>query len=180
MKTLLFLAALLLSPAAAAQSPYKTENLMLLQPQSVLEARVPSVQALSDYIKAVQATAEGTLQNETPSPASGFIAIAVRPGAQSRVWLDFKPALPKTTSTRLAQAIQAVPPFAAKEGTVVFAIHSTLWGAKPKMAFPNPPEWSAAMEESDQPIEIGELIDRRVWPAESTGASPPDPTSQDR
>ena len=162
-----FIAALLLaafSLAAPAASPYKTQNVMLLQPDFVLKDRVQSVEALSNYLKAAETTAQSALAKESPVPTSGFIVFAVRPGAQSRVWLDFKPALPEPVATRLREAIQAIPPFPAKNGTVVFALNVTLWDATPRVGFPNPPEWDKAMQGHNEPMEIGAMVDKLVWP----------------
>ena len=80
MKFLAVLATILLSSAASAATPYRTENIMLLQPDFVLKERAPSVPALSEYIKAVQSAAGRALADEEPHPASGYLVLAVRPG----------------------------------------------------------------------------------------------------
>ena len=164
MKLLAVLASVLLSSTAYAATPYRMENLVLLQPDFVLEERAPSVQSLSEYIKAVQGAAETALADEQPNPASGYLVLAVRPAAKSMVWLDFKPALPATTATKLRTAILAVPAFEARGGVVVFALNSSLWGSPVSHDLPDPAEWSEAMEGHGDPIEIGELVDK-VWPA---------------
>ena len=79
------------------------------------------------------------------------------------VWFDFKPALPEPTTISLRAAILEVPPFEAKNGAVVLALNSALWGAPSATGFPNPPEWSKAMEGRTEPMEIGDLVDK-VWP----------------
>ena len=167
MKFFVFLVAALASFSVVAASPYKLENIMLLQPDFVLKERMPSIDSFSGYIEAVQAAAESTLSNEEPSPASGFIVLAVRPGAKSNVWLDFKPSLPEETASRLREAIHAVPPLSVKGGTVVFALNATLWDSPPAAGFPNPPEWSKAMEGHNDSIEIGALVDKFVWPIDA-------------
>ena len=164
MRLLAILASVLLSFAASAATPYRMENVMLLQPDFVLQERAPSVQSLSEYIRAVQGAAAGALADEQPSPASGYLVLAVRPGAQSMVWLDFKPNLPATTATKLRAAILAVPAFEARGGVVVFALNSSLWGSPVSQGFPNPAEWTKAMEGRSDPMEIGDLVDQ-VWPA---------------
>jgi hypothetical protein len=163
MKLLTALATVLLlgSPAFAA-TPYRMENVMLLQPDFVLKERAPSVESLSQYIKAVQGAAEKALSGEHPHPAGGYLVLAVRPGGQSMVWLDFKPHLPELIATKLRKAILEVPAFDARGGVVVFALNSSLWEAPASQSFPNPEEWSAAMEGRSEPMEIGDLVDM-VW-----------------
>ena len=164
MKFLVGLTAAIFTFAASAATPYRTESIMLLQPDFVLKERVPSIDSLSGYIKAVQSSAGQALSGTTPTPASGYLVLAVRPGGQSMVWLDFKPALPEPTAAKLRAAILSVPAFEANNGTVVFALNSSLWGGQPASGFPNPPEWSKAMEGRDEPVEIGDLVDK-VWPS---------------
>ena len=167
MKFLAILSIALVSLSAVAATPYKTESIMLLQPDSVLKERVQSTQSFADYIKASQSAAETTLSSEAPTPSSGFIIFAVRPGSQSRVWFDFNPELPVETTNRLRTAIQAVPAVPVKGGTVVFALRTTLWGAPSARGFPNPSEWSNAMKGRSEPMEVGDLVDKFVWPTEA-------------
>ena len=164
MKFLVGLTAVIFTFTAFAATPYRTESIMLLQPDFVLKERVPSIDSLSGYIKAVQSSAGHALSGTTPTPASGYLVLAVRPGGQSMVWLDFKPALPEPTAAKLRAAILSVPAFEANNGTVVFALNSSLWGGQPASGFPNPPEWSKAMGGRDEPVEIGDLVDK-VWPS---------------
>ena len=164
MKLIAVLGAMLLSFSAAAAPPYHTESIVLLQPDFVLKERVPSVQSLSEYVKAVQAAAGEALAGQEPHPACGYLVLAVRPGGQSMVWLDFKPSLPADSANRLRAAVLRVPTFASRNGVVVFALNSSLWGSPTSQGFPNPAEWSKAMEGSDEPMEIGDLVDK-VWPA---------------
>lgn len=162
-----FIAFLLLSLASVttfAATPYKTESIMLLQPDFVLQERTSSVEALSNYIKAVQAASESVLVNEPPSPTGGYVVLAVRPGGKSMAWLDFQPALPAPLADRLKTAIVAISPFQARKGVVVFALKVSLWDAPLIQSFPNPTEWGKAMEGRDEPMEIGDLMDK-VWPA---------------
>ena len=147
----------------SAGTPYQTQSIVLLQPDFVLKERVPSIDSLSGYIKAVQAATEATMGREAPSPASGFVVLAVRPGGRSMVWLDFQPALPDAVARRLTEAIQSVPPFEARGGVVVFALNATLWDAPAAQGFPNPSAWRKAMEGRSEPMEIGDLVDQ-VWP----------------
>lgn len=151
------------SVASLAATPYKTESIMLLQPDFVLTERVSSVTALSEYIKAVESACQAVLVDAQPSPAGGFLVLAVRPGGQSMTWLDFKPGLPTPLAERLKAAILRVPPFQARHGVVVFAVKASLWDAPLSHDFPSPSEWNKAMEGRGEPMEIGDLVDK-VWP----------------
>lgn len=168
MRLLALLASMLIGFTASAATPYRMDSLTLLQPDFVLKERVPSIDSLSAYIKDVQGAAAAALAEEPPHPASGHLVLAVRPGRQSMVWLDFEPDLPEATAAKLRAAILAVPAFEAREGVVVFSLNSSLWGAAASQGFPNPPEWRKAMEGHDDPVEIGELVEK-VWPADSGG-----------
>lgn len=159
----LLLLGLLCAGPVSAVEPYRTESVILLQPDFVLKERVSSVDSLSAYIKAVQSAAGAVLAEEPPSPASVFLVLAVRPGGRSMVWLDAKPGLAVRTAGKLRAAILAVPPFEARGGVVVFALNANLWGAGPAQGFPDPQEWRQAMEGRDEPVEIGELVDM-LWP----------------
>jgi len=154
----------LASFAAWAAEPYRTENIMLLQPDFVLQKRVPSVSQFSEYIKAVQGAAAAALAKAPEAPTSGQLVVAVRPGGESKVWLDFSLALPEPTASALREAVEAVPAFSAREGVVVFSLNSTLWGAAPSNRPPAPEEWQKAMEGQSGPEEIGRLVER-VWPS---------------
>jgi len=165
MKSIIALLAMLISAPTFAAQPYAMQNLMLLQPDSVLSQRV-QVDDLSHYIKSVNAAAQASLSEVAkPAPTAGFIVVAVRPGGRSKVWLDFSPALPAPVATQLAASLERVPPFQAKGGVVVFAINTALWGAAPTThPGPSPQEWKDATRGVDRPMEIGDLVDL-AWPA---------------
>ncbi|HET9205112.1 MAG TPA: hypothetical protein VFO28_02665 [Burkholderiaceae bacterium] len=160
-------AALLLACAlcvAHAADPYTKHNVVLLQPSSVLEARVVSLDAMAQYIRAVESAAkEGALAGQSTRPVAGFIVVAVQPGARSRVWLDFDQPPTFETSRQLVAKIGAVPPFEVRSGPVVFALKVGLWGAfESKRIAPSPAEWKAATRKSGQQLEIDALIEQ-VW-----------------
>lgn len=156
---------MLMALPAAAQVPYKVNSAMLLQPDFVLQERLPSVDALAGYVKAVDHAAGTALATTPATPASGWLVLAVRPGHQSMAWLDFDAALPAATAEALRTRILAVPPFAARAGVVVVALNVSLWDAPAATGFPNPPEWRAAVANDTVDIEIGALVER-VWPAQ--------------
>lgn len=168
--------AFLLAVLAATSSPsfareaYHLEHIMLLQPESVLSERIPGVQQVTDYIKAVGAAADRSLAAEPkPYESAGFIAVAVRPGGLSKVWFDISPTLPADVEARLRQALESVPAFAARNGVVVFALNVTLWGSPPTgPGSPAPTAWQDAMAGGAEPLEIGALVDK-VWPSGGPG-----------
>lgn len=164
MKIVFAFIASLLSGSVIAADPYSVQNIMLLQPDFVLEERV-DVGDLSNYIKSVNVAAATSLATAAkPSPAAGFIVIAVRPSGQSKVWLDFSPALPPALASHLRSSLEQVAPFRAKAGVIVFAINSTLWGAAATTRqSPSPTEWREAMKEKSDPMDVEELVER-VWP----------------
>src|SRR5690349_5073784 len=117
----------LASGLAMVAAPYELRSLTLLQPDEVLTARVPSAQLLAEYVKRVQAVIAATLADVSPSPSAGQVVLAVRPGAQSKAWLALSPALSPELERSITAAIEAVPPFAANEGVVVFSMDSSFW-----------------------------------------------------
>ena len=165
MKMAIALLGILVGSSASASEPYSVQNLMLLQPDFVLSERVQT-EDLSNYIKSINSAAKTILAGTVkPAPTAGFIVVAVRPGRQSKVWLDFSPALPLVVATQLRSSLERVVPFEAKDGVVVFAINSTIWGAAAtERQGPWPAEWQEAMKHADDAIEIGDLVDR-VWPS---------------
>lgn len=163
-RKLFALALLSAIPALAlAAEPFESKSIMLLQPDFILEERVPSIEALAAYLKAVQDTAAHVLADEAPIPTGGFLVLAVRPGGRSMAWLDLVPALPDAVDSKLRAAILRVPPFEARAGVVVVALKASLWGGTPSREFPHPAEWSRAMEGGSEAVEVGDLVNQ-IWP----------------
>lgn len=167
MKTLARTLSLLLcvfSGAACAADALVTFNVVLLQPDFVLQERAPDINALAGYIKAVEESGRAALIEQEQHPtSSGFIAIAVRPNQKSNVWLDFSPPLPPNVANSLVSQIRAVKPFAAHRGIVVFALKVGTWGGREvTQATPAPAEWTAVAKKVGRPLEVGELVDL-VW-----------------
>jgi hypothetical protein len=159
--------ALLCLGAALAQAaePFTKHNVVLLQSSALLEARVASVDAMAEYIRAVEAAArEAALASASKRPAAGFIVLALRPGPRARVWLDFDAPPPSfETSRALIAKIAAVPPFEVRDGPVVFALKVGLWDAfESKRLAPSPAEWKAATRRAGQQLELDALIEQ-VW-----------------
>jgi len=154
---------LLAAVAAPAAEPLTHFNVVLLQPSSVLEERVPSVDAMADYIKAVQAASrEAVLASGARQSVGGFIVVAVKPGLKSQVWLDFDTLTDLEIQQQITDRVKAVKPFDATKGPVVFALKVATWGGKEsRRTAPLPSAWKQAMQ-GQAPVEVGDLVER-IW-----------------
>ncbi len=153
----------LCNPCAQAAEPFTNFNVVLLQPGDVLEERVASVDAMAEYIKAVQsAVREAVVASGSKQSVGGFIVVAVRPGLQSKVWLDFDTLVDLELQRQIAGKIQALPPFEARKGPVVFALKVGLWGGREsKRIAPAPVEWKSAARGGER-LEVGALVEK-LW-----------------
>ncbi len=154
-----------LSHIAFASDAMRTFNIVLLQPDSVLQKRIPDVSALSAYIKAIETSVESVLQAELEHiPAGGFLVVAVKPGEKSNVWLDFGPFLIPRTAEKILAAAKGVPPLSVQDGMVAFAIKVGFWGgSEPAAMAPSPAAWKAAAKKAGHPLELDALVET-VWP----------------
>ena len=162
-----FVVALLIwlaTPLAPAAEPVTKHGVVLLQPSTVLEERVSSVDAMAAYIKAVEVAArEAALAAPLKQATGGFIVIAVKPGLRSKVWLDFDTLLDAETGRLLAAGVAAVEPFEARHGPVVFALKVSTWGGREsRRVAPSPAEWKSATQQAGRPLDIDSMI-KRVW-----------------
>lgn len=163
MRLLLLFLTLLTSCSSYAANPLQKHAIILMQPESVVQSRVPSVDALASYISAVDRSANELLATQAEGqPTSGFIVLAIR-GQRVRSWLDLTPALPEGLALQLKTALARVMPFRAKEGPVVFALSVGVWGGQATTASaPSLPEFNAATAAAGRPLEAGELVER-IW-----------------
>jgi hypothetical protein len=117
--------------SAQAAEPLIKLGIVLLQPSSVLEDRVSSVDAMAEYIKSVEAASrEAVLASALRQSAGGFIVIAVRPGQKSKVWLDFDSLLDADIGRQIVSRVTQVRPFDARKGPVVFALKVAVWDGR--------------------------------------------------
>jgi hypothetical protein len=114
--------------SATAAEPFQMNSVMLLQPESVLEERVSSVESLASFISQVQAAAAAALADMPLHPASGHLIFAGRPGGQSMVWLDVEPELPQQTASTLKSALLRVRGVEVRSGVIVFALNASFGG----------------------------------------------------
>ena len=163
MRFILLLIALSFVGAASAQSAYEMKGIVLLQPESVVQERI-SASALAPYTRSLNAAAANVFATQEHRPAGGFLVIAVRPGKQSAVWVDIRPALPTALAKELITRLRAVAAPDVSVGPVVFAIKASLWGgAAPVQHMPAPSEWTNAAQKARTPLETGELVEL-IWP----------------
>ncbi len=160
--TIFFFAAWLCASSVQAASGVTAGGVILLQPEQVIGARV-TVDKLAPYLKQVDTAATRALNAAKGVPASGgFLVVAMRPGEQSKIWLDFNPPLPQALATALVDGARAVPVPAVK-GTVVVAMkYGVGGGIAPSHPVPSPAEWKEAGKAAGVPLEIGDLVDR-IW-----------------
>jgi hypothetical protein len=149
---------------AWAAEPITRSGVVLLQPSSVLEERVASLDAMAQYIQSVESAAkEGVLASPSKRPSAGFIVVAVRPGQRARVWLDFDASPNFQTSRQIVAKVGVVTPFEARNGPVVFALKVRLWDApESRRVAPSPSEWKAATQAAGRALELDEMIEA-VW-----------------
>lgn len=165
MRSLIFIAFLFLMLVSARASEGITKfGVVLLQPDFVLQERVPDVNALVDYVRAIEAAAKSEVVASNQHPkSSGFIVVAVRPGQKSNVWLDFDPPLPSELAVAVIAKIKTIQPFQARNGAVVFSLKVGLWGSSELARIaPSPLEWKAAAQKAGRPLETGELVEL-IW-----------------
>src|SRR5262245_12116100 len=85
-RILSFLTLSLSAFAADAPKGFETDNVVLYQPNEVLEARLAAVDDLAGYIKKLQAVCTEFFATAA-TPETLNVVVAVRPGKRSRVWL---------------------------------------------------------------------------------------------
>ncbi|MFO0121971.1 MAG: hypothetical protein ACK520_05835 [Inhella sp.] len=151
--------------ASALQAAEVTrQEVLLLQPDAELRERVPSVDAYGDYVNTLRAAWFDTIQaHALPQPSAGFLVLGVRPGQQSRLWLDFRPPLPDALATALRQRTARALPPAVRFGPVLLTLKLSLDGAPwPTQASPEPASWRAAVAIAGEAIDVSDLV-QAVW-----------------
>lgn len=155
---------LLLLPTVSHAATVGKSAIVLLQPEAVLQKKNPDIAAASIYVEAAQERFARNVVAESLPPTSGFIVFAIRKGGHSNVWLDFEPALPEKIEAEALASIKAIPPFKVAEGTMVFAVMTTINGAAvPDSLVPYPDAWRAVTAGNPESFEIEALVDK-VWP----------------
>lgn len=131
-------------------------QLILLQPEYILQSRVENIPAMARYVEQVQAIVEPNLTTEY----QGYIVVAVRYDGQQRVWYDIEPAFTPNKQLDMNAKIQQLQPFEVNEGVIVFALG---YNIKESKKLPNPTQWKELMgEQSINLMEIEGLLEK-VW-----------------
>ena len=171
----LILAALFLSATYAhsqAAKGFSSDNLVLYQPNDVLQARVPSVAKLAAYVKEIERVCQAFFAEST-TPESLNLVIAVRPDKTSKVWF-ISSTHPDTPKDRVAlrENLEKLPPCEVVGGPIAFAMVSTIAGGDGKTIKPladgKPPfpkEWTDASKKKEPAVVVPDGILEDVWPA---------------
>jgi hypothetical protein len=159
---------------AETKRGFETVNIVLYHPDPVLRDRGISAEALSAYIKKLQAACVGVFADET-KPDSLDVVIAVKPGMRSRVW--FISATRSQGDSRLdslGRKLESIGPPGVLNGPVVFAISATIAGAERKppdskegFSPPTPREWEEASRKLGGQAAYPDDILQIIWPDEA-------------
>lgn len=149
-----------LHPAHAEPEPFAHVEVLLLQPEAELRARVQG-EALSRYVLALQASARQSLAAQfSRRPNAGFVVVGLRPGHAPRAWQDWDQPLPAAQSQPLRQALEATPAPEVHGGTVLVTLKASLWGGRvSSRKAPSPPEWRAAAQRAGEKLEVSRLAE---------------------
>ena len=151
---------------SATASNLETNEILLYQPNGVLERRILDAGKLAEYIVRLQSVCQSFLAGDK-TPETLDIVVAVRPGKRSRVWL--------VSSTRAADGPQRrslrkklgeVAPCEVNGGPIAFAIVARIagGGGTRSKELPMPKEWQdAASKGTNLPIPDG-ILDI-LWPS---------------
>jgi hypothetical protein len=134
------------SGGSATAQAFRLFGIVLLQPDHVLQPRMPGVEAVAAYTREVEAQLKNMIERDAlKTAAGGFIVLALKPGNEINVWLDFNPPLEGKLAQEVVSVVKSVPRFSPRGGVVVYALKVGFWGGKePPAIYPFPPEWKAA------------------------------------
>lgn len=146
------------------KSGFETTNIVLYQPDDVVQKRLPGAGHLAAYLQKLQTAATETFADTTKADALDIV-VAVRPGGKARVWLSGS-TLDAGTLQSLREKLEAIPPVQVKDGPVAFAISGRIaGGATVGEEPPMPQEWQEAVKKLPQPVVIPDGLLDTVWPA---------------
>lgn len=158
-----------LSHAQAAKG-FTTANLVLYQPNDVLQARVSSVQNLAAYVKEIERVCQAFFA-DTATPESLNIVIAIRPDKTSKVWFisSTHTETPKDREVLRSQ-LEKLPPCEVTGGPIAFAVVSSIAEGDGKAVKPSvdgqpplPKEWSEAAKKKQAAVVLPDGILDDVW-----------------
>ena len=160
-----------LQSLAADPEVYQTATIILYNPTSQLESRVPSVKVFSEYIKLVNAKAAEVLNDPKDKTGKiGLIAVAIRPDRTMKLWVDLGDKFEPNITASLQKAMKDVEVPQVVEGPVALGIYFTLWGGAPNLKptdFPKVPKvWQDASKAQDEPVSMPDGLLALVWKEE--------------
>ena len=120
------------APVSGARPGFESHNIVLYQPEDVLDARVGAVDDLARYIKQLRGVCTRYFA-AADTPETLAVVVAIRPGRHAHVWFisSVRPgADPRRESLR--HELEAVPPCEVRQGPVALAITATVAGGDGK------------------------------------------------
>jgi len=158
---------------------FAIDHLALYQSEEVLRPRLPDVQSLADYHRALAAVCTAFFAAEE-KPENFSVVVALKPGNLSKVWFVSSHRSDLTPLASLRDTLEAVPTFAVSRGPVAFAIVGRIAGGdpgRPEGSPPWPEEWKAVAR-GVQGLSVPDGILARLWPdttalTESAAPAPP-------
>jgi hypothetical protein len=156
-------------PEAKGRRPgaFQTLEVVLYQPDEVLERRVGDVAELAAYVERLQAECSAYFSG-ADMPEALDIVVAVRPPRASRVWL-----VSATRSERdpLCQHLEEIESPQVREGPLAFAILASVAGGKHPRAGseelftpPMPREWQQEIARHEGLLQLPDAILESIWP----------------
>lgn len=152
--------------ASAAPQGFKSESVVLYQPDKPLTERLGSTQDLAAYIKRIEAACTAFLASEK-TPEQLDIVVGLKPQKKVRVWFVSSRRSSQDKSLRALRAkLEAIPPCEVHSGPVAFALCCTIAGASPRKDKepyepPEPKEWRDAR--GSKPLLIPDGIFAKIW-----------------
>jgi len=151
------------------QSGFAVSSIVLYQPDSVLNDRLPNIDAFAAFLKEVGSVAVRVFASRQP-PHEFDIVVAIKPGRLARFWFvtsaQPNPHLEESLRSELSKL--TVP--SVHGGPVAVAIIGSVAGARTSdkaehFTPPMPAEWSDAVQRAkSDPVRVPEGVLETVWP----------------
>ena len=167
------------------QKVFQVENIALLNSSSEFGLRAGSIQIVAGYIKSIEAKLTSIVETEfadKKTPQNGLVAVAIRPGGSSKLWVDVGDKFNEDLTTKLEKSLADTGTPQVAGGPVAFTVNFQIWGGvtkaeKEKGAGVAPPaipaSWKKALKANNKPPEEGKKLKvpddvlPLVWPEES-------------
>lgn len=156
------------APAADGAKGFQTVGVQLYLPNDAMQKRVPNVQALATFIKAVQQICTEHFASSEIADSLAIV-VAIKPGNQARYWFVSSRYTPDGDFDTLRAKLAKIPAPTVVGGPVTFAIQSSIAGGAPKTLskeLPIPKEWKVAAQatNSKEPLRVPDGFLKLVWP----------------